>query len=195
MEATKKGKLAENIVKDYLIKEGWDVTPRKNYEGEKRGFDFYAINKKSGEKRFVEVKGVKYDFKVPDMSETEWENISKGEMVASHLYVVGNIESEKPHLYILAVPKIMYVLNHYSALGILLKDKIIEPEQVFKLYSGRQIIQIIDQLKPYTDYLRMPEDPFFQGTKYLYDEAHKRYPTGSSKYPRSAEEFMDRFKK
>jgi hypothetical protein len=53
---------------------------------------------KGNELRFIEVKGTEKGFSIPDMIETEFtRNLT---LIATHLYIVGNIK-EKPILYII----------------------------------------------------------------------------------------------
>ncbi|MEM2143854.1 MAG: hypothetical protein QW279_00705 [Candidatus Jordarchaeaceae archaeon] len=101
-EATKIGTIAEKIVHDYLVENGWQVTPRRDVAEEKgnKGFDFYA--KKGNEVRKIEVKGTKYEFSIPDMSSSEVIDIEKGIFAATHLYIVGNLRrGERPIISIL----------------------------------------------------------------------------------------------
>ena len=91
-EASKIGTLGERIVETYLQNMGWEVTKRKDVRGDNTGFDFKA--RKGDETRFIEVKSTKYEFKVPDLHETEFVGDPlNGQMRATHLYVVGNIRT------------------------------------------------------------------------------------------------------
>jgi len=92
-EATQLGKLAEKIVCKYLHDEGWEVTPRKDLEGDNIGFDFRVT--RGDNVRLIEVKGTKYEFKVPDLHVNEFIDVEKGAMKATHLYIVGNLRKNQ----------------------------------------------------------------------------------------------------
>lgn len=92
-EATKLGIKAETIVHNYLTRNNWVVTSRSKIKGRKTGFDFRA--EKDGQVMLIEVKGTKYDFKVPDLHETEFDPMRK-RFVATHLFVVGNLGASNP---------------------------------------------------------------------------------------------------
>lgn len=92
-EATRLGAIGERIVESYLRKKNWIVTKRKDVKKDNVGFDFKA--EKGEETRFIEVKSTKYEFKVPDLHETEFiGDPHNGAMKATHLYVVGNLRKE-----------------------------------------------------------------------------------------------------
>jgi hypothetical protein len=88
-----------------LKKEGWTVKKRK--EGKWIGFDLLAM--KGDDLRFIEVKGTAKPFAIPDMAETEFtRNLT---LIATHLYVVGNVR-ENPKLYI--IPRRCFKKGYFS---------------------------------------------------------------------------------
>ena len=104
--------IAVDFIKDYLTREGWTVKTKKEAKGKWIGYDLFAM--KGNELRFIEVKGTEKDFSIPDMIETEFtRNLT---LIATHLYIVGNIK-EKPILYI--IPREAFKKEHFSTKQIL----------------------------------------------------------------------------
>lgn len=98
-------------VKRYLTEQDWTVYTKTDVYGKKWiGYDLVAMRKK--EFQFVEVKGTKKEFAIPDMVETEFTR--KLTMIATHLYVVGNLNSpkKKPILYV--IPREAFKRNNFA---------------------------------------------------------------------------------
>ncbi len=89
-------KKAVSQVLKYEITRGWnpkDVSGNRTFIG----YDIVSLGPE-GETRLIEVKGTRKKHGIPDMTETEFtRNLT---MIATHLYIVGNINSE-PLLYII----------------------------------------------------------------------------------------------
>ena len=103
--------MAVEYVKDYMAKEGWTVKTSKDVSGEQKwiGYDLLAI--RGNEFKFIEVKGTEKEFAIPDMIETEFtRNLT---LIATHLYVVGNLKKKdkKPVLYI--IPRRAFKKEHF----------------------------------------------------------------------------------
>jgi len=82
--------------------------------------------------------------------------------------------------------KILYVINHYNCLGILMKDGIIKADEVFQLYQPNSAYAIYAMYEPYIVTQRMnrhlkPTCPDnYEGFEYLYNEIKKKYPNMTS---------------
>jgi len=85
---SQRGQFAEKLVKNYLESEGWIVTPRKDVNEKRTGYDYKAT--KDNNTRYIEVKGTSKPFSVPDMHENEFD-LEKKKLKATHLYIVSNI--------------------------------------------------------------------------------------------------------
>jgi hypothetical protein len=89
-------KKAVSLVLKYEITRGWnpkDVSGNRTFIG----YDIVSLGP-GGETRLIEVKGTRNKHGIPDMTETEFtRNLT---LIATHLYIVGNINSE-PLLYII----------------------------------------------------------------------------------------------
>jgi hypothetical protein len=48
-----------------------------------------------------------------------------------------------------AAAKILYIMDHYNSLGILLKDGIIEAGELFKIYAPSSVVSIYEKFLPY----------------------------------------------
>ena len=64
-----------------------------------RGFDLVSMNKKGEVVRTIEVKGTSKKQAIPDAVDTEFTPNLRP--IASHLYVVGKVESNRPILYVI----------------------------------------------------------------------------------------------
>jgi len=93
-----------------------------------------------------------------------------------------------------------YVLNAFNALGILYKDGIVDPEQIFQLFNSYTIIAFYERFKPMILVSRMTpagelhNPDMYMPYEMLYREAKRRFPkTGGM--PESSEAFMDHGKR
>jgi hypothetical protein len=101
-----------------------------------------------------------------------------------------------------AFPKILYLINHYNSLGILVRDGIVKAEEIFQLYSAGSLVSFYDKFRPYLDITGVQAvgdsgvvktDPYFSGIKFLYGVAKRMYPNaGILGIPRSTEEAVER---
>jgi Holliday junction resolvase-like predicted endonuclease len=99
-------------VKRYLTEQGWTVYAKTDVEGKKWiGYDLMAMRKK--EFQFVEVKGTEKEFAIPDMVETEFTR--KLTMIATHLYVVGNLNSSKKKPILYVIPRDAFSRDNFAA--------------------------------------------------------------------------------
>jgi hypothetical protein len=147
-EATRVGAIGERIVEAYLKENGWEVTKRKDVEGDNTGFDFLA--KKDEETRYIEVKSTKYEFKVPDLHETEFMgDPTEGRMKATHLYVVGNIRKDMAP--VLNVLPTSVIKNKVDDGTIVVKTKtVIKGNRFNKLGEFAEQIKLDVDLNDYT---------------------------------------------
>jgi len=74
--------------------------------------------------------------------------------------------------------KLYLILNHYHALGLLLKEKITNPYLLLSLYSPAAILTVckkyeavIGEMREFTN-----DSTNFEGIDYLREEVQKRYP-------------------
>jgi hypothetical protein len=74
--------------------------------------------------------------------------------------------------------KVYLILNHYHALGLLIKEKATNPDLVLSLYSPSAILTVcrkyeavIKEMREFTN-----DSTNFKGIDYLRDEVQKRYP-------------------
>ena len=85
---------------------------------------------------------------------------------------------DKTDLY----PKVAYILNHYNALGLLVKDGLATPEQVFQQYLPLSIITIFEKYKGeiaisrLTPSMEVHNHDAYRGFELLYVEAKRLYP-------------------
>jgi len=87
---------AVSLVMEYERKRGWNprnVSRNRDFIG----YDIISIGPEN-ENRLIEVKETNNRYGIPDMTETEFTR--KLTMIATHLYIVGNIDKE-PLLYII----------------------------------------------------------------------------------------------
>ena len=87
-----------------------------------------------------------------------------------------------------------YTVNHYNALGMLLKDGIVPADQIFQLYSPVSIIQIYERFKPIISIGRTTtsgetHSDMYAPYEFLYHEAKRRYPK-IDRMAESREEFI-----
>jgi len=81
-----------------------------------------------------------------------------------------------------AFSKIVYVINHYNCLGILLRDGIVDADEVFQLNPPNAAHAIYTMYEPWIVTQRMSLDgkptypDNYKGFEYLYHEIVKRYP-------------------
>ena len=76
--------------------------------------------------------------------------------------------------------RVLYILNTYNNLGLILREKVVDSKLVFDLYSPSTIITT---WKKYEEFLktirRISDDPTeYNAFDYLYHEAVKIYPKG-----------------
>jgi hypothetical protein len=89
-----------------------------------------------------------------------------------------------------------YVLNHFNALGILYKDGIADPEQIFQLYNSYSLIAFYEKFEPLIMVARLTPSgelhnpDMYKPFELLYREAKRRYPK-SGKLPASKEELLE----
>lgn len=103
--------IAIELVKRHLTKHGWTVYSKMDVRGKKWiGYDLVAMRRK--EFQFVEVKGTKKEFAIPDMVETEFTR--KLTMIATHLYVVGNLNNPKKKPILFVIPREAFKRNNFA---------------------------------------------------------------------------------
>ncbi len=89
---------AVRIVLEYEKKRGWEPTD-VSHNRSVIGYDVLSRNR--NELRTIEVKGTRKEYGIPDAAETEFtRNMT---LIATHLYVVGNLDNSKlkPILYVI----------------------------------------------------------------------------------------------
>jgi hypothetical protein len=101
-----------------------------------------------------------------------------------------------------AFPKILYLINYYNSLGILVRDGVVKAEEIFQLFSAGSLVSFYDKFRPYLDITGVQAvedsgvvrtDPYFSGIKFLYGVAKRMYPNaGILGIPRSTEEAVER---
>ncbi len=91
-----------------------------------------------------------------------------------------------------ALAKLLYLISHYNSLGILLKDGIIEGDELYKLYAPSSIVSIYEKFLPF---LSIYEHEYMSGFKHLYEYTKKRYPNGVWMLNRSLEEQLEGYRK
>jgi hypothetical protein len=90
------------------------------------------------------------------------------------------------------MPKLWMVLNHFNALGLLLKDGLATPEQIFQQYLPISIIIIYERYKGeiivsrLTPSMEVHNPDAYKGFELLYREAKKRYPKTPSLFSKEA---------
>ena len=74
--------------------------------------------------------------------------------------------------------KYVYVGTRYQNIGLLLKEKMVEPDLLFQVFSPRSIIRFWERFGWHEKILReRANDPeHYEAFEYLYNEAKKRYP-------------------
>ncbi|MBM3291569.1 hypothetical protein FJY84_02710 [Candidatus Bathyarchaeota archaeon] len=91
-----------------------------------------------------------------------------------------------------AIANLLYLISHYNSLGILLKDGIIEVDELYNLYAPSSIVSIYENFLPY---LMQFEHEYMSGFKYLYDLTKRRYPGKKwSRLTRSLEEQLENYR-
>jgi hypothetical protein len=81
-----------------------------------------------------------------------------------------------------AFSKIMYIISHYNALGILLKDGVVKSEEVFQLYLANVVYALYCMYEPWimTQRINLAGEPVnpeaLNGFEYLALEAKRMYP-------------------
>ncbi|MGH7206998.1 MAG: protein NO VEIN domain-containing protein [Nitrospiraceae bacterium] len=83
------------LVVNYERRQGQEVNTAKRGTG----YDLLSWGPKG--RKSIEVKGTKKDFAIPDLTSTEFSDEHGTKLKATHLYVVGNVMSRKPQLYII----------------------------------------------------------------------------------------------
>jgi hypothetical protein len=80
------------------------------------------------------------------------------------------------------MPKLWFVLNHFNALGLLIKEGLATPEQIFQQYLPLSIINIYEKYRPeivvarYTVSMEVHNPDAWGGLELLYGEAKRLYP-------------------
>jgi len=80
------------------------------------------------------------------------------------------------------MPKLWLVLNHFNALGLLIKEGLATPEQIFQQYLPLSIMSIHEKYKAelviarLTPSMEVHNPKAYEGFELLYQEARKRYP-------------------
>ena len=78
--------------------------------------------------------------------------------------------------------KFNYVINHLNSLGIMMKDGLAKPEEIFQLYLPYSVIGIFEKFQPIIMRSRITPSGVvhspdaYLGYELLYFEAKKRYP-------------------
>ena len=74
--------------------------------------------------------------------------------------------------------RVLYILNTYNNLGLILKEKVVDPKLVFELYSASNIITTWSKYEEFLEAIRIrANNPTeYNGFKYLYNTAVKMYP-------------------
>ena len=74
--------------------------------------------------------------------------------------------------------KYIFIGTRYQNLGLLLKEKMVEPELLFQVFSPRSIMKFWERFEWHESLLReRANDPdHYEAFEYLYNEAKKRFP-------------------
>jgi len=94
--------------------------------------------------------------------------------------------------------KLMYILNNYNLVGMLLVEKLASPEEIFQIYPPNMLVGFYEKFEFIVKRNRMnmsgeeanPE--FFRSLEMLYREAKRRYPKLDVDLAGSLEEGMER---
>jgi hypothetical protein len=90
----------------------------------------------------------------------------------------------------------VYIMNHYNSLGILVKEGIVDSDQVFMIYSPGIFSRIYRKFRPWLDtqgYRRFDGKgtPYYSGIRHLHAEALRLYPdVGYLELPKSIDDLM-----
>ena len=104
-------KAAVEYVKNHLTKQGWTVYGKTDVRGKKWiGYDLLAIRDR--EFRFIEVKGTEKEFSIPDMIETEFTR--KLTLIATHLYIVGNLNNPRKTPILYEIPREAFSRRNFT---------------------------------------------------------------------------------
>ena len=87
-----------------------------------------------------------------------------------------------------AIAKIMYIMNHYNSLGILLKDGIVGDDEVYNLYAPSSMVALYEKFLPF---LNTFGSEYMGGFRYLYDFTKRRYPDRVFRLTRSLEDELE----
>ncbi len=89
------------------------------------------------------------------------------------------------------MPKLWYIMNHFNALGLLLKEGLATPEQIFQQYLPISILLVYEKYKPeiiaahFTPSMEVHNPDAYAGFELLYSEAKRLYPkTPLGPFPR-----------
>ncbi len=80
------------------------------------------------------------------------------------------------------MPKLWYIMNHFNALGILLKEGLATPEQIFQQYLPISIVTVYEKYRPeiiaahLTPSMEVHNPDAYMGFELLYKEAKRLYP-------------------
>ena len=96
-----------------------------------------------------------------------------------------------------AIIKLNYITNHFNALGTLVEDGIVTPEEIFRLYLPYTIINVYEKFQPILMRNRIRPDGVvhnpgaFKGYELLYNEAKRLYPLMTVPFRSSLEENLE----
>lgn len=78
--------------------------------------------------------------------------------------------------------RVIYILNTYNNLGLILREKVVDPKLVFELYSVPNIITTWKKYENFLNTIRQKSNNSeqYDAFDYLYNEARKIYPQVST---------------
>jgi len=103
--------------------------------------------------------------------------------------------------------KLMYILNNYNLVGMLLTEKLASPEEIFQIYPPNMLVPFYEKFEFIVKRNRInlsgeeANPDFFRSLETLYMEAKRRYPKLEVELAGSREEvvekglILDKFKK
>jgi len=100
-----------------------------------------------------------------------------------------------------AIIKLNYITNHFNALGTLVEDGIVTPEEIFRLYLPYTIINVYEKFQPILMRNRIRPDGVvhnpgaFKCYELLYNEAKRLYPLMTVPFISSLEENLEQTRK
>ncbi len=78
--------------------------------------------------------------------------------------------------------KLMYILNNYNLVGLLLEEKLVSAEEIFQIYPPNMFVGLYEKFEFMVQRNRFSSSgeeanpEFFRSLEYLYREAKRRYP-------------------